>query len=70
MFMSTLNMPYDRTETKNNCVMSVREMTGGLLVTKGVTVMKGNVVQALAYVRDLDKRGEYDGMFNSGKMLQ
>ena len=67
--MDTINMQYDKTEEKNNCQMSVREMAGGLLVTKGTTKLKGNLDEIVKYVRDLSKRGEYDGMFNSGKLL-
>lgn len=44
-------------------------MEGGLIVTKGVTTLKGDVDETVKYVRDLEKRGEYDGMFNSGKLL-
>lgn len=48
----------------------MREMDGGLMVTKGVTTLKGDVEEIVKYVRDLEKRQEYDGMFNSGKVLQ
>lgn len=33
--------------------MSVRQMEGGLMVTKGVTTLKADVDEVVKYVRDL-----------------
>ena len=49
--------------------MYVKEI-GGNLATKGETILKGNLEQLVEYVLDVEKRPEYDKMYNSGCVLK
>lgn len=55
---------------KNGCNTSIREHNGNY-ASRGETFIKGgNPEQIMEYILDIEKRGEYDGQYHSGRIVK